>query len=409
MFSKIRTSPPIAPRSRPADPPGIPHRALAADGAAARKSARGGFIYLACPWTDKGGGMFKVADYLIQAQAPRQATGAAQLRPLDTRGSRGAVFSIWVCMGALVRLVRGRGQGLRGVHVNMAERLSLLRKSLVLIVCRMLGIPSVLHLHAAQLHHFYRRLPTALQAPLRWVFSLPACVVVLGESARGFVVDELKVAPDKVEIVINGVPRPTAARREPGPGRRQQLLFLGSDWQRKGLFDLLPALARAGLGPAQVELVIAGHGDIEACRRKARACGVEALLRFEGWADQAKAAALLAQADALVLPSHDEGLPLVILEALANGVAVVCTPVGEIASVLTDGVDACFVTPGDIGSIADGLCRVLRDEAFRLRLERRGRQLHEQQFSIGRFFARIAQIHRRHFGVSAAPGKGSRP
>ena len=44
------------------------------------------YIYIACPWTPKGGGMFKVADYLIQAQACSTPAGAAELRPLDTRG-----------------------------------------------------------------------------------------------------------------------------------------------------------------------------------------------------------------------------------------------------------------------------------------------------------------------------------
>ena len=68
----------------------------------------------------------------------------------------------------------------------------------------------------------------------------------------------------------------------------------------------------------------------------------------------------MAAADVLVLPSYDEGLPLVILEALAIAVAVVCTPVGEIPTALSNGVNAHFVKPGDVAGIAAGLHRTLQ-------------------------------------------------
>jgi len=376
----------------------------------AESRSSGGFIYVACPWTHVGGGMFKVADYLIQAQSPDIRASAAELRPLDTRGSGRASYSAWVLTTALAKLVRGRlGGQLRGVHINMAERLSLIRKSVVVVTCRLLGVPVVLHLHAAQLHHAYRRMASPMQAVIRWIFSLPTCVVVLGQSAHKFVTEDLGVPPSKVEIVINGVPGPSAARRVNAAGSTKRLFFLGSDWERKGLFDLLKALAHPDFERDGVELVVAGRGDIEACRKRATDLGVAGLVRFEGWADQQKAARLLAETDALVLPSYDEGLPLVILEALGNGVAVVCTPVGEIPTVLTDGVDVCFVQPGDIAGIAAGLNKVLGDPGYRALLERNGRALYEQQFSLGRFFTRVAEIHRKHFGTSAALREGSLP
>ena len=122
----------------------------------------GRYIFMACPWTGKGGGMFRVAEYLLQAQKSEMSPDAAELRALDTRGGRGAVYSLWVLAKALVKIVRGRASGqLVGLHVNMAERLSLFRKGAVIVLSRALGIPVVLHLHAAQLHHFY---PTAQAA-----------------------------------------------------------------------------------------------------------------------------------------------------------------------------------------------------------------------------------------------------
>jgi glycosyltransferase involved in cell wall biosynthesis len=371
------------------------------------REREGRYIYMACPWTPLGGGMFKVADYLIQAQASSSAlasAGAAELRPLDTRGGANALYSLWVLAAALARIARGRFSGrLAGVHVNMAERLSLFRKGAVIATCRALGVPVVLHLHAAQLHHFYHSLSRPLQAMTRWVFSLPSSVVVLGSAARKFVIEDLDVEPGRVDIVINGVPEPTHARRMAEDGGMQRVLFVGNLSERKGVTDLLQALALPGLDTEKLEVALAGGGDVEAYEAKARELGIASFVRFAGWSDQQQVARLMARADLLVLPSYDEGLPLVILEALANGVAVVCSPVGEIPSVLTDGVNACFVQPGDVAGIAAGLRRVLNDAELRAALERNGRALYEQNFSIARFFSSVANIHQRDFGVAGEP------
>ena len=72
----------------------------------------------------------------------------------------------------------------------------------------------------------------------------------------------------------------------------------------------------------------------------------------------------MARADILVLPSYDEGLPLVILEAMAQAVAVVCTPVGEIGQVIADGQQALFVTAGDVPALAHQLQQVLTTQDF---------------------------------------------
>jgi glycosyltransferase involved in cell wall biosynthesis len=74
--------------------------------------------------------------------------------------------------------------------------------------------------------------------------------------------------------------------------------------------------------------------------------------------------------------------------------------VGEIPSVLQDGVNACFVEPGDVAGIAAALQQVLQDDGLRASLEQSGRALYERNFSIARFFSSVAQIHQRDFGVA---------
>lgn len=359
-------------------------------------------IYIACPWTPVGGGMYKVADYLLRAQAAETpGAHAAQLRPLDTRGAGSALGSLAVLAGALCRLAWGRARGrIAGVHVNMAERLSLVRKGILVATCHALGLPVVLHLHAAQLHRAWPQLPRPAQALARWVFSLPRCCIVLGQQSARFVEKELGVPRHRIEVVINGVPEPSLPRQPHGPGLR--LLFVGNLSVRKGVPQLLRAMASPPLCAMPVTLTLAGGGDVEGWRAMAGYLGQRERVHFEGWADARRLAQLMAQADVLVLPSFDEGLPLAILEALAQGVAVVCTPVGEIPQLLEGGQHAFFVPPGDATALARGLARVLGDERLRCALARNGQALWRQRFSLPRFFSAIAAVHARHFGMAAA-------
>jgi glycosyltransferase involved in cell wall biosynthesis len=316
--------------------------------------------------------MYKVADYLVQSQAAETPARSAQLRVLDTRGNGSALASLWVLLTALFKLARGRlGGKLVGVHVNMAEKLSLFRKGSVVVAARGLGLPVVIHLHA-QMQRFYRGLPAPLRALVRWIFSLARCVLVIGPAGRRFVTEELGVAADRVQVLINGVPGLAQARPAPVEGAVRRVLFIGRVSGLKGVPDLLSAIGRLGAGQARFVLTLAGEGDIAGARATARQLGIEPVVRFEGWCDQARIHALLREADILVLPSYDEVMPLVILEALGHGAAVVCTPVGEIPSVLTDGVDARFVQPGDVTGLAEVLHELLQQPQQLEALQRNG-------------------------------------
>lgn len=357
----------------------------------------GKFIYLACPWSPIGGGMYKVVDYLVQAQLQD-----GRLRPLDTRGVGSAAASTVVLLSAIGRILAGRLQGrLAGVHVHMAERLSTWRKGLLVLFCRAVGVPVILHLHAAQMHLEFGKLSRGAKWLVRTIFAQADRCVVLGPRYQRFVTETLRVPAARVDVVNNGVPRPTASRRSDVPGRQPVILFLGNLLERKGVSDLLHALSSPSMQTLDWQAVFAGGGDVEGYRRKAAELGLADRANFVGWADQAKASALMSTADVLVLPSYDEGLPLVILEALANGVAVVCTPVGEIPDVFRHGETAHFVEPGDVPGIASALAHLISDGEYRRGLEARGHALYERQFSLDVFADRVGQLHRESFGLSA--------
>jgi glycosyltransferase involved in cell wall biosynthesis len=368
-------------------------------GAAEPRGAMDRYCFLVAPSEQRGGGMGRVADYLVQTA--RADVGMPRYIGIDPRGSGHVLWSPFHVLVAMARLALGailRNVAL--VHFNVAERGSLWRKGVLILWARALRLPIVLHLHAAQIIEYYRGLPRLCRSLVRSIFASAVCCIVLGDLWRRFVIDELGVDASKVVILYNGVPRARVSRKVHPSSSEFRILFLGNLMERKGVTDLLEALACKPICELSWHATFAGGGPVEFYSRKADSLGLQSRVLFPGWVDQRHAAELLAASDVLVLPSYDEGLPLVILEALTAGVPVVCTPVGAIPEVLEDGKSALFVPPGDRQALADVLTRLVREPALRERLTAEGRALYEREFSVEVFAGRVAGIYREFCGYS---------
>lgn len=351
-------------------------------------------VYLACPMGAVGGGMYRVVDYLIQTSTA--APIGYKLTALDTRGPGSSLMSLAYTFVAVARITHAAlTRRLAGVHIHMAERLSVYRKGALLITCRVLGVPVILHLHAAQFPIFYSKQSCVGRKIVRLFFRIPNHVVVLGSTAQNFVKREIGLAPEKVSVVVNGVPEPLFPRRQRCGDQPFRILFLGNLTERKGVSDLLNAVASLRK-ESNWELTCAGGGDVKRYVRLAEQLGLSQRVSFPGWQSQENASKLVAEADVLVLPSYDEGLPLVILEALANGVAVVCTPVGEIPNFLSD-KEVLMTPPGEPALLGRAIQAVMDDEQLRRRLEKCGRDLYEGEFSVTKAYAAVCALYAAHF------------
>ena len=139
------------------------------------------------------------------------------------------------------------------------------------------------------------------------------------------------------------IPNPVALPPAVAPrGRRNVVLFLGRIETAKGIAELLDAFAGLRPGAPDALLVCAGEGDIESAGRQARRLGLGDSVRFPGWIDGEEKRAWLARAALFVLPSHAEGLPMSLLEAMAAGLPIVASAVGGVPDVVHDGVNGLF-------------------------------------------------------------------
>jgi glycosyltransferase involved in cell wall biosynthesis len=157
-----------------------------------------------------------------------------------------------------------------------------------------------------------------------------------------------------------------AARAALGLGPRTPLLFTVRNLEaRMGLDRLLEAMARVRYFHPHAHLVVAGTGSrADELRQQAAALGIDGIVDFVGFVDDARLVAYYQAADAFVLPTRElEGFGLVTVEALACGTPVLGTPVGATPELLGPLEPALLFRDASAAAIADGLDRFLRDVA----------------------------------------------
>jgi glycosyltransferase involved in cell wall biosynthesis len=324
--------------------------------------------------------------------------------------------------GAFTELVEGEGIRAVGVDVSRAFRIGgawklarALRRNradvlhthtaiaanvLSRVAGRLAKVPVVSHLHIENYLPPNPARAAALRALDNASARLAARIVAVSEGTKRALVEQ-GYPQGLIEVVPNGVQLVTNSDNEAG---RRALSALGlpagapvvGEIARlcdvKGQRELIQAVARL----PGVHAVLAGE-DLEtggAFRRsleqEARELGVADRIVFAGYRP---AAEILPALDLLVLPSWIEGMPIVVLEAMAHGKAVVATPVGGTPEVVVDGETGLLVPPRDPARLAAAIGRILADRDLARDLGEAGRNRVAQRFSAEAMAGRVLEIY----------------
>jgi glycosyltransferase involved in cell wall biosynthesis len=163
---------------------------------------------------------------------------------------------------------------------------------------------------------------------------------------------------DRLHIVHCGVDPALYDRPRASQGKR--LLFVGRLAAVKGVPVLFRALRDVGPDHPDLHLTLIGDGpERRALEDQARAMGLSGMVTFAGYKGQAEVAQALRETDILVLPSFAEGLPVVLMEALAARVPVLTTRIAGVGELVEDGISGRLVAPGDPVALTDALCAML--------------------------------------------------
>jgi colanic acid/amylovoran biosynthesis glycosyltransferase len=181
-------------------------------------------------------------------------------------------------------------------------------------------------------------------------------------------------------------------RENPSPF---EILFVGRLAPVKGAHVLVAALDRLVKEGREMRLRFVGHGpERAALERSVTERGLDPHVIFEGWQNADRVRELYQQADIFALPSFAEGIPVVLMEAMAMEIPCVTTRVTGIPELIRDQVDGLLVTPANDEELAAAIARLMDDPELRQRIGGAARQRVVEEYDLGRNTARLAEIFR---------------
>ena len=278
------------------------------------------------------------------------------------------------------------------VHLHVAERGSFYRKAYLVRLCRRLGIPVVLHHHAAEFEAFYAGLSDRQKEYVKEILEAADTNLVLSDFLKKKLLE--KAVRAEVEILHNAV---STDKQYCYRGDKPRIVMLGRIGERKGSYDLLTAVAQIrDRLPLDTELWLCGDGETQKARRLAAELHIEDMIAHVGWISGGELEVCLRDAAVHVLPSYREGLPMSILETMGMGIPNISTRIASIPEVIRDGETGFLLEPGDIDGLKTAILGLLSDKELRQKISRRSYDLITEEFSLE---ASVAKLERLYIGI----------
>lgn len=288
--------------------------------------------------------------HLAALRAPARYACALRLAwATAPAGIKGHVYNLIYFAEAVVLAHHMRARGVVHLHNHIAKSSC----TVAMLASAVSGIPYSFTLHGPDIffepHHW--RLDEKIARA-----AFVACISHFCRSQA--MIFSAPAHWDRLHIVHCGVDPALYDSPRGAPGKR--LLFVGRLAAVKGVPVLFQAMQAVAADHPDLSLTLIGDGpERRMLEDQARAMGLSGKVHFAGYKGQAEVAAALRETDLLVLPSFAEGLPVVLMEALAARVPVLTTRIAGVGELVEDGISGRLVAPGDPVALADALRALL--------------------------------------------------
>lgn len=311
------------------------------------------------------------------------------------KGVRGRLFNLIYFLEAGVLAAHLRDQGVDHLHNHIAKASC----TVAMLANALSGIPFSFTIHGPDIFfepHHWRIDEKARRA------AFVACISDFCRSQLMCFADPSDW--DRFHIVHCGIDPARYATPPAHDGK--DLLFVGRLAGVKGVPVLLDALTRLKLRHPDIRLTLIGDGpERPVLETKSHELGLSDMVRFVGYKSQSEVADALGKTDAFVLPSFAEGVPVVLMEAMAAQVPVITTRIAGVPELVDHGASGLLVPPGDAEALSAAIETVLADPALRKSMGAVGREKVMRAFNVQSEAAWLSQVFMAYAGLCETPGK----
>lgn len=239
--------------------------------------------------------------------------------------------------------------------------------------------------------------------PTRFLYHQADAIITAGQTIKDMICKRAGVPANRIHPIPTGIdleafaPRPRAALPGfPPPHWPADAFIMGSIAILrfgKGILDLLEAFVRVLAAVPQARLVIVGDGPaLPAIREKSQTLGLTEFIHLPGY--QEEVAAWLSWLEIVILPSYvREGVPQVLLQALAMERAVIGTDCGGIPEIVRPASTGLLVPPQDVDALAAAIVHLSHQPDIRRQFGRQGRQLVARNYSLEAMAQAVEQVY----------------
>lgn len=272
---------------------------------------------------------------------------------LRSNSRYGTIAGVFPLIALMCRLPFARLKGREILHVHTADGKSFIRKSWIMSWGRLWGFKTIYHCHAGGTKDYFNRRG---MHNIRRILRKCDANIVLSQSWKEYFADT--VGLDHIHV-LNNIVEPADLSVKHRPGSPIRLLFMGTVTDNKGIFDLIDVIGtNAADWRGHIHLTICGAGDTARLNRMIAKYSIDDMVSYAGWIAGDAKRQVFADADIAILPSYYEGLPIFLLEALANAMPVISTNVGGIPEII--GTDNGILTaPGDLTAITNAIAHYI--------------------------------------------------
>lgn len=291
------------------------------------------------------------------------------------------------------------------VHVRTNSFGGFFEKAFLVLMGRVAGCRTILHVHGGAFEEFWEKAGWIGKKGIRWSLAVPDRVIALSQEMR-CTLCKASSRPERIEVIENAVFVPPRTiwdvREESGSSHSESpvtILFLNRIEPAKGIWEFVEALGIVlRQGNACVRIVGPESGCGGELRGRIDGLGLADRVRVEPAVQGDAKAEVYLSADIYVLPSHVEGMPLGLLEAMSYGLACIATPVGAVPSVIDHDGNGLLVPLRDPQGLADAISRLTEDGATRRRLGLAARQTIVDRYSWDRRAKEYVGLYERLLG-----------
>lgn len=251
---------------------------------------------------------------------------------------------------------------------------SFIEKSILAVGARVFGIKVLMSPRGAKLITDYNN-SRQYAWLLRILFSVPNKMICQGAVYQDFFVDKVGMDEKRCSVISNWTA--THSLLEIGENRCKvaseciSILFMGWIDKEKGVFELLEAIKAivSCSDKRSIKLLMAGEGNaLDEIRNYVVANELQKYVELLGWINEKQKIKYLKEAHILILPSYMEGMPNVVIEAMASGLPVIATNVGVVGEMIKTGKNGIVIEPRNSEEIVLALDQLLNNADLRYRL-----------------------------------------